>query len=36
VAKIGVKTAEAPHALLQHADVIVDGPLGALELLEQL
>jgi trehalose 6-phosphate phosphatase len=34
--KIGVKTAEAPPALLGAADIVVDGPTGALELLRTL
>lgn len=34
--KIGVKTAEAPSVLLDQADLIVDGPTGALELLKTL
>lgn len=34
--KIGVRTAEAPEVLLRRADVVVDGPVGALELLRSL
>ena len=34
--KVGVKTAEAPSALLDAADLIVDGPAGALDLLRTL
>ena len=34
--KVGVKTSEAPSVLLDEADVIVDGPPGALELLRSL
>ena len=34
--KIGVKTSEAPSTLLDEADVVVDGPPGALELLRSL
>jgi trehalose 6-phosphate phosphatase len=34
--KIAVRTAEAPGALLEDADVVVDGPVGALELLRTL
>ena len=34
--KVGVKTAEAPPEVLAHADLVVDGPLGALELLRTL
>src|SRR4051794_17978905 len=32
--KIGVRTAEAPPILLERADVVVEGPLGALALLQ--
>lgn len=31
--KVGVRTSEAPSALLEAADVVVDGPPGALDLL---
>ena len=34
--KVGVRTAEAPSALLDMADVVVDGPPGALALLRTL
>jgi trehalose 6-phosphate phosphatase len=34
--KVGVRTPEAPAVLLDAADVIVDGPSGALELLQTL
>jgi trehalose 6-phosphate phosphatase len=34
--KVGVRTPEAPAALLDVADVVVDGPSGALELLQSL
>jgi trehalose 6-phosphate phosphatase len=34
--KVGVKTSEAPSVLLDQADVVVDGPAGALELLRSL
>jgi trehalose 6-phosphate phosphatase len=34
--KVAVKTAEAPSQLLEDADVVVDGPAGALELLRSL
>jgi trehalose 6-phosphate phosphatase len=34
--KIGVRTPEAPAALLDAADIVVDGPSGALELLRTL
>lgn len=34
--KIGVRTAEAPTALMETADVVVDGPAGALALLRTL
>ena len=36
VVKIGVRTSEAPSALLDAADVVVDGPTGALALLQSL
>ncbi len=32
--KVGVRTEEAPPVLLDRADVVVDGPQGALELLQ--
>jgi trehalose 6-phosphate phosphatase len=35
-AKVAVRSAEAPQALLDGADVVVDGPRGLLELLEEL
>jgi trehalose 6-phosphate phosphatase len=34
--KVGVKTAEAPGTLLLQADLVVDGPVGALEVLQTL
>ncbi len=34
--KVGVRTAEAPAILLARADVVVEGPLGALALLQTL
>jgi trehalose 6-phosphate phosphatase len=34
--KVGVRTAEAPAVLLDRADVVVDGPTGALEVLRSL
>jgi trehalose 6-phosphate phosphatase len=34
--KIAVRTAEAPAAVIDRADVVVDGPVGALELLRSL
>lgn len=34
--KVGVQTAEAPSAMLASADVVVAGPIGALELLRSL
>ncbi|MCU1484928.1 MAG: trehalose-phosphatase [Actinomycetia bacterium] len=34
--KVGVSTLEAPAELLERADVVVDGPPGALALLESL
>lgn len=34
--RIAVSTEEAPVALLERADVVVDGPTGALSLLERL
>jgi trehalose 6-phosphate phosphatase len=34
--KIGVRTTEAPSELLERADLVVDGPLGALEILQTL
>jgi hypothetical protein len=34
--KVGVRTPEAPASLLDAADVVVDGPSGALELLQSL
>jgi trehalose 6-phosphate phosphatase len=34
--KIGVRTSEAPSVLLDNADVVVEGPLGALEVLRTL
>lgn len=34
--KVGVRTAEAPDELLARADVLVDGPVGALEVLRSL
>lgn len=34
--RIGVRSAEAPSALLERADVVVDGPAGSLELLRSL
>jgi trehalose 6-phosphate phosphatase len=36
VVKVGVKTAEAPAELLDQADLVVDGPAGALALLRTL
>jgi trehalose 6-phosphate phosphatase len=34
--KVAVSTAEAPAVLLERADVVVDGPAGALAVLERL
>jgi trehalose 6-phosphate phosphatase len=34
--KVGVRTAEAPSVLLDRADVVVEGPIGALDLLRTL
>ena len=34
--KVGVKTAEAPSVVLAGADIVVDGPTGALDLLRTL
>lgn len=34
--KIGVRTSEAPSALIDSADIVVDGPTGALDLLQTL
>jgi len=34
--KVAVSTSEAPAALLERADVVVDGPQGALALLQTL
>lgn len=34
--KVGVRTAEAPAILLHRADVVVEGPTGALDLLRTL
>ena len=34
--KIGVRTSEAPSALLDAADLVVEGPIGALEVLRSL
>jgi trehalose 6-phosphate phosphatase len=34
--KVAVRTAEAPVAILERADVVVDGPVGALGLLRSL
>jgi trehalose 6-phosphate phosphatase len=34
--KIGVRTAESPPAVLDASDVLVEGPIGALELLKTL
>ena len=34
--KVGVKTEEAPSEMLAQADLVVDGPVGALELLRTL
>jgi trehalose 6-phosphate phosphatase len=34
--KVGVQTSEAPSAVLAAADIVVPGPLGALELLRTL
>lgn len=36
VLHVGVRSAEAPAALLERADVLVDGPAGSLELLRAL
>jgi trehalose 6-phosphate phosphatase len=36
VLKVGVRSAEAPAELVERADVLVDGPQGALELLRGL
>jgi len=36
VARIAVRSAEAPRALLERADVVVDGPTGLAALLTQL
>jgi trehalose 6-phosphate phosphatase len=36
VVKVGVRSVEAPVALLERADVVVDGPAGLVELLRQL
>lgn len=34
--KVGVRTAEAPPVLMEAADVLVEGPTGALDLLQSL
>jgi hypothetical protein len=34
--RVGVRSAESPPGLLQRADVLVDGPGGALALLRSL
>jgi trehalose 6-phosphate phosphatase len=34
--RVGVRTEEAPPELLQRADVVVEGPEGALAFLEAL
>jgi trehalose 6-phosphate phosphatase len=34
--KVGVRTSEAPSALIDAADIVVDGPTGALDLLSTL
>ena len=34
--RVGVRSAESPPAILERADVQVDGPTGAVELLERL
>jgi trehalose 6-phosphate phosphatase len=34
--KVGVRTAEAPSVLLDRADLVVEGPMGALEILRSL
>jgi trehalose 6-phosphate phosphatase len=34
--RVGVSTEEAPPELLARADVVVDGPAGALEVLQRL
>jgi len=31
-----VRSAEAPDELLERADLVVDGPLGAVRLLDEL
>ncbi len=36
VMKVGVRSPEAPRQLLERADIVVDGPLGSLELLSRL
>jgi trehalose 6-phosphate phosphatase len=36
VARVGVRSPEMPEELAQRADVVVDGPQGALELLQAL
>ena len=34
--RVAVRSSEAPEELLERADVIVDGPVGVLGLLEDL
>jgi hypothetical protein len=34
--RVGVRSPEAPPELLERADVVVDGPPGALALLRRL
>ena len=34
--KVAVSTVEAPVPLLERADLVVDGPLGALDVLHRL
>ncbi len=36
VVRVAVRGAETPHALLDRADIAVDGPAGLIELLRQL
>ncbi len=36
VVRIGVRSTEAPPALLERSDLVVDGPTGSLELLRRL
>jgi trehalose 6-phosphate phosphatase len=34
--RVAVRSAEAPAELLERADLVVDGPVGALRLLDEL